>query len=72
MTHSYCEAVIATATSPWHIRLLTEKGRMLGGGADTLGLCGRIVAWDLNVLVSDFHNESACRKCVKVFKAERR
>lgn len=44
----FCEPVWATSTSRWHIRPTGPKGKMLGGGADTLALCGMVVAWDTN------------------------
>jgi hypothetical protein len=48
MEYSFCETATAGAKTPWHIRVLTAKGRKLGGGADTPALCGREVSWDLN------------------------
>lgn len=63
--YSFCESVTAGPLSPWHIRTLTEKGQKLGGGADTVALCGRTVCWDLKVDLSTHHlNNSACKKCV--------
>ena len=48
---SFCETV--HAMGPWHIRRLTEKGKKLGGGADTETLCGLRAAWDINCEISD-------------------
>jgi hypothetical protein len=63
--YSYCETITASATTPWHIRQLTKKGQMFGGGADTLALCGCKVAWDL---VSTCANLShVCRRCAELF-----
>lgn len=45
--YAFCETVHASGTSPWHIRELTSAGKKLGGGADTLALCGRKASWDL-------------------------
>lgn len=47
--YSFCEPAAASSISRWHIRKLTSKGKMLGGGADTHSLCGRPMAWDLEV-----------------------
>lgn len=61
---SFCESVHATGRSLWHIRRLTEVGRKLGGGADTPALCGRVVAWDINVDITQFHlNKNTCKAC---------
>jgi len=62
--YSFCESVTATSISPWHIRQLTDKGRKLGGGADTAALCGRIVHWDRQVSINEFIlANSTCKKC---------
>ena len=67
---SFCETIHATGTSPWHIRNLTDKGRKLGGGADTAALCGREVAWDLEVEVSPQQlGDGVCSKCADEFRA---
>jgi len=63
--YSFCETVTATATSPWHIRKLTEKGKKLGGGADSLALCGIMVSWDLKTDIDEIHLKHACKKCVE-------
>jgi hypothetical protein len=68
--YSYCETVTASGATPWHIRKLTSVGRKLGGGADTPALCGRKVAWDLEVPVltsSKTFRDTACKKCVEAF-----
>ena len=65
---SFCETAYATGTSPWHIRKLTDKGRKLGGGADTVALCGREVAWDLEVEVTQELGDFVCSKCVDEFQ----
>jgi len=71
MTFSFCETVWATGTSPWHIRRLTDVGRKPGGGADTPALCGRQVAWDLEVEITEHHLGHACQACVAAYRAER-
>lgn len=48
--YSLCERVTATGTSPHHIRVLTERGMLTSGGADTLALCDAKVAWDTSEL----------------------
>jgi hypothetical protein len=68
---SFCETVIAGPLSRWHIRPLTEKGKKLGGGADTVALCGKKVAWDLNVDITDRHLEHCCPQCAKAYKNSR-
>jgi len=63
---SFCETIAAVGR--WHIRQLTEKGRMLGGGADTETLCGLKAAWDLAVPINAFHlNQAACVCCAKAY-----
>ena len=47
VNYSFCETVTAGPLSRWHIRPLTRRGKLLGGGADTPALCGRKVSWDL-------------------------
>ncbi len=48
VSYSFCETVTAGSSTPWHIRELTARGKMLGGGADTPALCGVKVSWDLS------------------------
>jgi hypothetical protein len=54
---AFCERVTATATSPKHIRKLSERGLITGGGADTPALCGAVVAWDTTAVTSLFDLE---------------
>ncbi len=64
--YSFCENAHAGPFSKWHIRGLTEKGRKLGGGADTKSLCDRPVHWDLAIEITDHHlTVSTCEKCKK-------
>lgn len=63
----FCESINASGISPWHIRKLTDKGLKLGGGADTDTLCGREMAWDLNVDITEHHLTHCCKKCAEVF-----
>lgn len=65
MDFSFCETATATGTSPWHLRVLSEKGKMLGGGADTPALCGREVCWDLDVDITKHHLTHSCKACVE-------
>lgn len=69
MSYSFCESQWADSISKWHIRKLTERGKMFGGGADTKALCGRKVAWDIEkVDLTESHlRKSACPKCVEVY-----
>jgi hypothetical protein len=61
--YSFCETSTARAMTPWHIRKLTKAGKKLGGGADSPALCGRAVAWDLNVEIDAHHLSHCCRDC---------
>lgn len=46
--YSYMEFEWATGTT-WHIRKLSDKGKFMGGGADTPSLCGtKHRGWDVN------------------------
>lgn len=65
--YRFCESAWATGVSPWHIRPLTDKGPKLGGGADTKALCGRVVAWDLEVDLTDHHLSHCCRACSSAY-----
>jgi len=65
--YAYCESIHASGSSRWHIRRLTAAGRKLGGGADTPALCGLTVAWDIGVVVGEWHNKYACPKCWKAY-----
>ena len=68
--YSFCENVQATPLGLWHIRELSKEGRKLSGGADTKALCGREVAWDIDVHFSFHHlNNSCCKKCKEIFEA---
>jgi hypothetical protein len=69
--HSFCETVTSGRTARWHIRPLTYKGKMLGGGADTLALCGRKVAWDLGVEITEGHLKHSCFACVEIYRRVR-
>lgn len=66
-THAFCESSWATSLSPWHIRALTKIGPKFGGGADTDALCGRKVAWDLDVVITEHHLSHACQGCVAIW-----
>lgn len=76
---AFCEAMTASATSPWHIRPLTAVGKKLGGGADTPALCGRKVSWDLQGDVKptmDSYRKATsagpsyvCNACAEVYHA---
>jgi len=72
----FCEPVTAASLAPWHIRERGPKGRMLGGGADTLALCGRKVSWDLKVDVTPesmrmLSATSVCAKCRAMWETGR-
>ena len=64
--HAFCEWAGASGGSRYHIRTLTTKGKKLGGGADTLALCGREVAWDLAIDIA--REEHVCQKCSDLFR----
>jgi hypothetical protein len=67
---AFCETITASSISPWHIRRLTSRGKKLGGGADTPALCGRKVAWDLELEVSMHHLTQCCPKCSQLYREE--
>ena len=72
--YSFCESVTALPLSKWHIRKLTAKGQMFGGGVDTVSLCGHINlkmgGWDLNIELTDFHLENnACKSCLEIYRS---
>lgn len=66
---SFCETVTASGTTPWHIRRLTQAGQFLGGGADTLALCGRSVSWDIRIPIKPdhLHAKMVCLACRERF-----
>lgn len=64
----FCETEAATAISPWHIRMLTERGRNLSGGADTVSLCKTKVAWDLDVDITEHHLTHCCHDCARIYR----
>lgn len=66
--YSFCETAAATEHTAWHIRELTEKGKKFGGGADTPALCGRKVAWDLDVTITKRQLDNGCRKCAEEYQ----
>jgi hypothetical protein len=66
--YSFCENVHAGPLARWHIRELTDKGKKLGGGADSRSLCGRQVDWDLEVKLTEYHlANNTCLECLKKF-----
>lgn len=68
MQYVFCETAMAGPRSKWHIRQLTEQGLKPSGGADTPSLCGRDVAWDLEVDLTIHHlQNSACLKCAEKY-----
>ena len=68
--YSFCESVHAAGHSPWHLRKLTETGPKYGGGADTPALCGRTVAWDMDVTITPFHLTQICKACAAAYRKE--
>lgn len=69
----FSETVTAHALAPWHIRPAGDKGRCPGGGADTAALCGRVVAWDLDLEVTDetVARVGPCARCAAAFRLGR-
>ncbi len=66
--YSFCEFAFANPYSKWHIRNLTKIGRKLGGGADTLSLCGKEVSWDLRIELNKHHlDNNCCKKCLEFY-----
>lgn len=72
IVYSFCETVTANGRTPWHIRKLSEAGPKYGGGADTEALCGRKVAWDVQVEINEFHVAHACKFCAEAYNQESR
>jgi hypothetical protein len=66
--YCFCEAPTTGSKSRWHIRPLTELGRKLSGGADTVSLCGRTISWDNSVETTDLHLEHCCRLCMESYR----
>jgi len=68
---SYCETMAAIGM--WHIRVLTDNGRKISGGADSMTLCGLDAAWDVPsadvpfvfhpAVARDNHHGRTCRMC---------
>lgn len=68
-TYYFCETVTAGPVADWHIRKGTEAGPFFGGGADTPALCGRVVAWDLDVEINERQLDAGtCSKCRKLYE----
>jgi hypothetical protein len=65
---AFCEAATAGGGSRWHIRELTRRGKMLGGGADTPALCGRQVSWDVRPDVNERQLQGACPICARIYR----
>jgi hypothetical protein len=65
---AFCEAATAGGGSRWHIRPLTPRGKMLGGGADTEALCGRQVSWDVKPDVNERQLQGACPICARIYR----
>jgi hypothetical protein len=69
--YAFCEPVTAGSGTAIHIRRLTkETGLRPSGGADTLALCGRVVAWDLagGVTPASLQSHQTCSECRSKFK----
>jgi hypothetical protein len=72
--YCYCEKASATATSPVHIRRVTDEGMFTGGGSGLVSLCGEKMAWDtsgiasfrdLEARIANAHDTNrTCTKCV--------
>lgn len=68
MNYALCESVHAGPDWPWHIRPVNQNGLHLGGGANTPALCGRTVAWDLDVPITRQHLAHACPRCAEEYQ----
>lgn len=69
LVYFFCETSTASGETPWHIRKAGPKGECLGGGADTPALCGRVVAWDvqLEVAPKTIDRVKPCVRCAEMF-----
>ena len=80
---SFCESVLASSRSTWHIRRLTDVGRRLTGGIDTPSLCGRVKpqglngfgGWDLQTgpepILTYVERGIACAACAEAYNKEK-
>ena len=68
--YSICENMHGHPCGPWHIRALSAVGKKLGGGADTLSLCGRKMTWDRDVIINERQLSVACKKCVDLYRQQ--
>lgn len=69
---SFCESVWATGSSPWCVRILTDKGLFPGGGVDSASLCGRVHVgrgWDIPVKF-DPDSPNICQGCKELLGRE--
>ena len=69
-THALCETYNQPHYVDWHIRKLSEEGPKFGGGADTLALCGRQPAWDMNLELTEKRVSDACPGCSELYEKE--
>lgn len=71
--YAFCESRHASGASKWHIRPLSDKGLMLGGGVDTDSLCGHVTpkkgGWDLGCEIQAHTLGIACPKCSATYIA---
>ena len=66
MTEQRQISICETGSMPiakWHLRWLTGKGPMYGGGADTKALCGVEVKRDLEVVIDGESMSHVCETC---------
>jgi hypothetical protein len=64
--YSLCESVLASGSSPWHIRKLSKKGKVFGGGADTRSLCGMVMSWDMKNTIEG-NEDFCCKDCLRAY-----
>ena len=67
---AFCESVLATGSSPWHIRRVLGALKC-GGGIDSGSLCKRVQprqGWDREVRITEHHLGHACRECVTEYR----
>jgi hypothetical protein len=71
--YTYCESVLATAASRWHIRPVNSR-LFLTGGVDTPSFCNRVRprpnlgGWDINVPITDRNIADACPICREAYQ----
>jgi len=66
--YSFCETGVMPLPT-WHLRELTSKGVMVGGGVDTLSLCGQQMLYDVDTPITALQLDGkTCVECRRLYK----